>query len=161
VDSALIGIAGAVLGLFLGGTGKYFTQRRDAWLPARAAGLLLLANMRALGDLRDENSTAAACDTAIGAWERQREALALFRRGSYPSGLKALQWLELAGCFATLERLSAIRGKGWKADVKLQITKVEDLLESFEKDPAVVPYVFKAGCRKAWKRVGLGKLTQP
>jgi hypothetical protein len=157
VDSALIGIAGAVLGLFLGGTGKYFTQRRDAWLPARAAGLQLLANIRALGDVSDGDSAVAACDTAIGAWALQGEALAVFRRGSYPSGLKASEWLKLATCFATLERLSSTRGEDWQADIKQQFNDVERLLKPFENDPAVVSFVFKTGCKKAWKRAGLGK----
>lgn len=52
MDQALIGLAGIVVGALLGGTGKYFTQRRDAWARARTSGLLLLADVRALRGFR-------------------------------------------------------------------------------------------------------------
>jgi hypothetical protein len=48
VDQALIGLAGVFVGAALGGTGKYFTTRRDRWLVARASGLILLADTQAI-----------------------------------------------------------------------------------------------------------------
>jgi hypothetical protein len=52
MGDALIAFAGIVVGALLGGTGKYFTQRRDAWIVTRASGLLLLADVHALCDAR-------------------------------------------------------------------------------------------------------------
>jgi len=152
VLTALIGVAGVIGGLVLGGVGKYFTQRRDAWLEARAAGLLLLADIRRYAALIDDGSIAAV-ELGVKSWEQQREALARFRRGSYPSGLKAPEWLRLAAHFAQLQTLSGSDKRSPRAEVQCELKGIVELLTPFERDQAVLPYVLKTGLRKVPKRL--------
>jgi hypothetical protein len=152
VLTALIGLAGVIGGLVLGGVGKYFTQRRDAWLEARAAGLMLLADVRRLHSAIHDGSVVAA-ELGVKSWEQQREALARFRRGSYPSGLKAPEWLRLAAHFAQLQTFSDSNQRTRQVDARCELKGVVELLTPFERDPAVLPYVLKTGLHKVRKRL--------
>jgi hypothetical protein len=144
MDSALIGVAGVAIGTALGGTNKYFSERRDAWKEARTSGLLLLADVRAL---REAQSTAQiVSDTRLGvkSWESHRQVLAGFRRGRFPNGFLARDWLKLANHFAHLEQLYAERqskGKVWWSRAQTELEAAESLLARFEFDPRVVGYV--------------------
>jgi hypothetical protein len=150
--SALIGLVGVIGGLILGGTGKYFNQRRDAWLQARAAGLLLLADIRTLCDDHTEKTDTVVAETALGAksWESQRRALAGFRRGTYPSGVTASEWLKLAGLFAKLDKINKARGENWWTEAKRELIAVKLLLAQFERDPPVLPSVARTGWHNTW-----------
>jgi hypothetical protein len=147
---AVIGLAGVIAGLVLGGTGKYFTQRRDAWLRARTAGLLLLADVRALRDA--ETAGPVVVETQLGAksWASQRLTLAGFRRGTYPNGLTAPDWLKLAGHFARLKEIDDARDSDWWGEAQRELAEVERLLSGFERDPPLLRYVV----RQSWRRVG-------
>jgi hypothetical protein len=160
VDQALVAVAGIVIGALLGGSGKYFTSRRDAWAEARASGLLLLAGVRAVREAR----LADPFDASFGveSWESNEAILAHFRRGSFPNGFKAPEWLALAACFARLERFQAQpqadRGDEWSTGVDSELLAAEELLSPFEDDPPVVGYVIRAramGFFEMAGRVGL------
>ncbi len=144
MDQAIIGFVGIVAGLLLGGIGKYFTARRDAWLLARAHGLILLADVQATlaSQSRGENTDLSPL---LASWQANCEILASFRRGSYPSGFKAPEWLMLAAGFARLAALDEVkRGKRderWQAAVSDELRKAERLLDHFASDPGVLGYV--------------------
>lgn len=151
MDEALIGLAGIVVGALLGATGTYFRLRRDAWIEARANGLVLLADVCAL--LAASPTDHVVGDTLLGTktWDRRGEALVRFRRGNYPSGLNASEWLRLAGHFAQLRELA--RGLplcDWKL-VKAELTASKELLDCFDFDPPVLPYVIRTGLKEGWK----------
>jgi hypothetical protein len=148
---ALIGLGGVVVGVLMGGTGKYFTQRRDAWTQARASGLLLLADVSALLDALPTDRVVAETELGVRSWESHRQALAGFRRGIYPNGFKASEWLTLAHCFAQLNKLHATRqtnrnGEWWER-VRGELAQAEQLLDQFQNDPRVLPYVIRTGAR--------------
>jgi hypothetical protein len=158
---AVIGLAGVVAGLVFGGTGKYFNQRRDAWLRARAAGLLLLADVRALRDAEEADLVVAETQLGAKSWASHRQTLAGFRRGTYPNGLTAPDWLKLAGHFARLKKINdarneindarnARRSDLW-CEAQHELAEVEGLLRGFELDPPVLPYVV----RHSWRKVGV------
>jgi hypothetical protein len=152
VDQLLVGVAGVVVGALLGGSGKYFTLRRDAWTEARASGLLLLAEVQALGDACRADPVVAGTSVVIKGWESHAKTLAHFRRGNFPNGFKAPEWLELAGCVARLERFHAApqadpHGK-WRTSVNRELDKAERLLDRFKEDPPVFNYVVGTGIRK-------------
>jgi hypothetical protein len=149
MDSGLIGVAGIVVGATFGATTKYFTRRRDAWLVARTAGLLLLADVRALARAERTDPIVSATGVGVRSWEAQRETLAAFRRGNYPNGLRASEWLALAGHFANLGVLSAVleadRDSAWWDRVRPESAAADHLLRRFEYDPSVFGYVVLAG----------------
>jgi hypothetical protein len=148
MDAALIGLAGIVVGTLLGGTGRYWLLRRDLWREARTSGLLLLADVRAL---REAQATArVVSDTKLGvsSWESHRKVLAEFRRGSFPNGFKAPEWLELAVHFAHLREFSITDepegdGDSWSR-AQNELAAAERLLARFEEDPPVLGYVLRA-----------------
>lgn len=149
---ALIGVVGIVVGALLGGTGKYWLLRRDAWSEARTSGLLLLADVRTL---RNADATAhVVSETRAGAksWETHREILAGFRRGNFPNGFRAPEWLELASHFARLEQIYAVQrpegSTGWWSQAKTELAAAELLLARFDDDPAVFGYVVRATVRR-------------
>jgi hypothetical protein len=158
MDSALIGLAGVIGGLVLGGTGKYFTQRRDAWLQARASGLLLLADIRALCDAQSTDAVVAETELGTKSWESERQALAGFRRGSYPSGLTAPEWLRLARHFTELNKIYATPEKDrkgdWWTDARCELVGARELLARFGFDPPVLWHVIKNGAERVltWLR---------
>jgi hypothetical protein len=135
MEQALIGLAGIVVGVLLGGTGTYFTQRRDAWTKA------LLAAKRT-------DPVVARTELGLKSWRRAGKPLARFRVGNYPSGFKAGEWLLLAARFARLERLNGTpqdrRDDEWWATVRAELSAAEELLERFSSDPKVLPYVIRA-----------------
>jgi hypothetical protein len=148
VAEALIGLAGVVVGTVLGGTGRYWLLRRDAWREARTSGLLLLADVRAV---RDAEATAAVVsDTELGvkSWESHRQVLAGFRQGNFPNGFRAPEWLQLAGHFAHLKELYSTGqldadDDRW-LDAQGEVAAAERLLARFEQDPPVFAYVVRA-----------------
>lgn len=150
------GLIGIVVGALLGGIGHYFfSQRRDAWLEARASGLLLLADVRALRATKDSR-LGARTGAALKTWDAEREAVAHFRIGSYPSGYKAPEWLTLASHFERIQDLhaklaavpAARKTSKWQLGVRVEATAAEQLLARFEADPGVFWYVVKAPFRK-------------
>jgi hypothetical protein len=148
MEQALIGLAGIVVGVLLGGTGTYFTQRRDAWTKARAHGLLLLADVTALLAAQRTDPVVVRTELGLKSWRRAGRPLARFRVGNYPSGFKGPQWLALAANFARLERLNgtpqAERDAEWWARAQAELTGAKELLERFSDDPKVLPYVIRA-----------------
>ena len=156
MDTALVGLAGAVIGVVLGGTGKYFVQRRDAWAQARTAGLLLLATVRALGEANATDDVVTKTEFGVVTWEAHREVLAGFRRGTFPNGFRAGEWLALAGHFAHLEQLYARYQVGdgeseddattWAA-AKAEWAAADSLLARFAFDPPVLSYVLRNAVR--------------
>ena len=154
--SALIGLAGVGVGALLSGAGKYWTGRRDAWRQARASGLLVLGDLRALNQIKrtgdtDQQSLACvrrdAARTAILTWAAQREILAAFRPGTYPNGLTASQWLELSDRFARLAQLEAEHVCGcderWWSEARSELQGAQENLACFENDPRVVWHAIK------------------
>lgn len=155
MDQAIIGLAGIVVGALLGGTGKYFTQRRDAWIQARTSGLLLLADVRALRDAQITDRIVAETEVGVKSWQSHRQVLAGFRRGNYPNGFKASEWLTLASCFAHLNELHATRQMGgdgeWWSCVRRELVAAERLLARFEDDPRVLTYVIRTSVAGRWR----------
>jgi hypothetical protein len=156
VDEALIGglagIAGAVLGAVLGGTGKYWLLRRDAWMEARRSGLLLLADVRALCGAEPGSRVVTGTELGLKSWEAHREVLAGFRRGRFPNGFRASEWLELARHFAQLKELHTAcptdgDGDRW-SKAQAELVAAERLLVRFELDPRVLPYVIWGTLRR-------------
>lgn len=147
MDDALIAVGGVVVGALLGGTGKYFTQRRDVWTQTRASGLLLLADVRALRDAQLTDRIVAETAIGVKTWKAHREVLVRFRRGNYPSGFIASEWLTLARCFAHLDELQADLSSGrdaeWWQAVQRELKAAEQLLARFEPDGPVLRYVVR------------------
>ena len=146
MTEAVYGVIGVVLGVLLGGTGKYWSLRRDAWKDARAAGLLLLADVRALCAAGPADAIGRETQLGVKTWEAHRTVLATFRRGRFPNGLKAPGWLDLAGHFARLKQLDADRAgpdqdASWWEAVQTELRQAESLLAAFERDPWVFVYV--------------------
>ena len=152
VKEALIGLAGIVVGTLLGGTGKYWLLRRDAWREARTSGRLLLADVRALRRAHAAARVVSDTELGVNTWASHRQVLAGFRRGSFPNGFKAPEWLELAGRFAELEELYHSRqrkGDGkWWSRAQDELASAESLLVRFEHDPPVLGYVILATLRR-------------
>jgi hypothetical protein len=158
VDQALVAVAGIVIGALLGGSGKYFTSRRDAWAKARQGGLLLLAQVRALLAAGPSGTVNADISLGVESWKSHEATLAHFRRGSFPNGFKAPEWLALAACFARLERFQAEpeggRDEEWRKSVGDELLAAEQLLEQFEDDPPVLGYVVRTRAMSVIENVG-------
>jgi hypothetical protein len=153
VSEALIGVAGIFVGSLLGGTGKYWLLRRDAWAEARSSGLLLLADIRALREARFGAVVVSDTELGVKTWEVHRKVLAGFRRGNFPNGFRAPEWLELAGHFARLKELYATGkpdtyGAWWWRGVQVELAAAERLLTRFNDDPPVFGYVVSAIFRR-------------
>jgi len=137
-----------VLGTVLGGTGKYWLLRRDAWREARTSGLLLLADVRALREAQVTAPVVSGTELGVKSWKSQRKVLAGFRRGNFPNGFKAPEWLKLASHFAHLEELYGahqLEGDGdWWRQAQVELGAAERLLARFEADPPVFWYVLRA-----------------
>jgi hypothetical protein len=160
VDAAVTGLAGVAIGTALGGTGKYFSLRRDAWREARTSGLLLLADVQALRDVDATDEFVAHSRLGTKSWRAQCQTLASFRRGSYPSGFRAPEWLTLAGHFAQLERLDAARVAkegDWWSSAQTELAGAEKLLAHFANDPPVLTYVLEAPWRAVRRRSAGGE----
>jgi hypothetical protein len=159
MDVALVGAAALVAGTLLGGTGKYFSLRRDAWREARTSGLLLLADVRAIRAAQAPAPVVSDARLMVESWkEEHRRVLAGFRRGMFPHGLVAPEWLTLAGHFTSLERLCAEHRPGedddrWRSRAGSDLAGAEGLLARFENDPPVVGYVCWAAFRRILRSV--------
>ena len=151
MDEALVGLAGIVVGALLGGTGRYWLLRRDAWSQARASGLLLLADVRALRAAQPTDRVVSETELGVRSWASAREVLAGFRRGNFPNGYRAPEWLELAGHFARLDQLrngwEPADGMEWRR-AQAELEAAERLLGRFENDPPVFGYVVKGTFRR-------------
>ena len=152
MDEALIGLAGIVAGAVLGGTGKYWLLRRDAWTEARTSGLLLLADVRALCGAEPGSRVVTGTELGLKSWEAHREVLAGFRRGRFPNGFRAPEWLELARHFAHLKELDPAYltdgdGDRW-SEAQAELKAAERLLVRFELDPPVLGYVIWGTLRR-------------
>jgi hypothetical protein len=152
VKEALIGVAGIVVGTLLGGTGKYWLLRRDAWSEARTSGLLLLADVRALREAHAGSRVVTDTELGVKSWDSHRQVLAGFRQGNFPNGFRAPEWLELAGHFAHLKELDTTHqperdGDRW-SDAQDELVATERLLARFEQDPPVFGYVVRAALRR-------------
>ena len=147
-NPAVIGVVGIVVGAVLGGTGKYFTQRRDAWVRARASGLALLAQVRwARVALAEGHLTT---EISVADWKTHGPVLASFRPGNYPSGLNASQWLELARLVTVLARLDAMpyRGGTWMSSATYELRNAQKILDRFEHDPPVLASVIRTSASR-------------
>jgi len=173
MDSAVIGLAGVVAGLVVGNGGKYFGQRRDAWREARAAGLIVLADMRALRSA-PQGARLATAHTLVETWAAKREVLASFRRGNYPNGFKAEEWVKVAGALGRLEAslltatevglapagassdadpvLEETSAPHWWVEVERHLRRSEKILSDFEHDPGVVWHNIRAGVSRRFRR---------
>lgn len=144
MDEALVGLVGIVFGALLGGTGRYWLLRRDAWSRARTSGLLLLADVRALRAAQPTDRIVTETEFGVNSWASQREVLAGFRRGNFPNGYRAPEWLELASHFARLGQIrdgwQAADGEKWRR-AQAELEAAEGLLARFEDDPPVFGYV--------------------
>jgi hypothetical protein len=139
VDEALVALAGIVVGALLGGTGRYWLLRRGAWSRARTSGLLLLADVRALRAAQPTDRIVTETELGVRSWASSREVLAGFRRGNFPNGYRAPEWLELAEHFARLDQIY----HGWEpADGKKWRRAQTEL------DPPVFGYVVKGTLRR-------------
>jgi hypothetical protein len=161
MDQALIGLAGIVAGVLLGGTGKYFTQRRDAWTQARASGLLLLGDVRALSAAAPDDPVVARTELGVKSWWSYREVLAGFRVGAYPSGFTSPEWIELADHFAQLEGHYAKRPPAnddqWWGDALAELSAAQAILErvGFSNEPPVLLSVIRTALTEGfWRRRG-------
>ena len=157
MEEGLFALGGIVVGAFLGGMGRYWALRRDAWKEARAAGLLLLSDVILVR--KAEPSDWIVSETALGVktWETHREVLAGFRRGTFPHGLKAPEWLELADHFAELSKLFTTHAYStdgrWSDDAWEKLACAERLLKRFGHDPIVLLYVITYPIRWLWAQV--------
>jgi hypothetical protein len=144
---ALIGLAGIVIGALLGGSGKYWLLRRDAWREARTSGLLLLAEVRALREADPADPVVSDTELGAKAWEAHRQVLAGFRQGSFPNGYRAPEWLQLARHFAHLKKIhmtdKPAGDRDWWNRAKQELDAAERLLARFENDPPVFGYVVR------------------
>lgn len=152
MTEALIGLGGVVVGAVLGGTGKYWLLRRDAWREARTSGLLLLADVRAIRAAPPAARVVSDTELGVKSWQLHREALAGFRQGNFPSGFRAPEWLKLAGHFAQLNELYGTgqldaRDDDW-GRAKEELAGAEGLLIRFEQDPPVFWYVVQAAIKR-------------
>lgn len=149
---ALIGLAGVLVGTLLGGTGKYWLLRRDAWSEARTSGLLLLADVHALRGVQAAAQIVSDTELGVKSWESHRQVLAGFRRGNFPNGFRASEWLELAGHFAHLKEIHRVYQPGGDGDrwsrAQDELAAAERLLVRFEQDPPVFGYVVRASIRR-------------
>jgi hypothetical protein len=143
VNEAVLGLAGVVAGLVVGNTGKYFGQRRNAWREARGAGLIVLADVRALHAAPAGRRLAGARRLAAS-WDANRQVLATFRRGTYPNGLMAYEWVRLADAFARLAACLPPAAADWWEDAQPHLHTIEDILSDFMYDPAVVWHNIRA-----------------
>jgi hypothetical protein len=148
MTEALIGLAGVVVGTLLGGTGKYWLLRRDAWSKARTSGLLLLADVRALIAAQAADQVVSDTELGVKSWESQREVLAGFRQGNFPNGFRAPEWLALAAHFAQLRELYGGFQPDRDADrwrrAQHELEAAAGLLARFEQDPPVLGYVVRS-----------------
>jgi hypothetical protein len=149
---ALAGVAGVVLGTVLGGTGKYWLLRRDAWSEARASGLILLADVRAVREAEPGARVVSDTELGVKSWDSHRQVLAKFRRGNFPNGFQAKEWLELARHFALLKELNSRSqtdelGDWWNS-AESELAAAERLLVRFERDPKIFWYVVWATIRR-------------
>jgi hypothetical protein len=159
VDQALIGLAGVFVGAVgtaFTGAGKYFTNRRDAWIVARASGLILLADARATLASQSHGGD-IDISPLLTSWQANRVILAGFRRGAYPSGFRASEWLALAAGFARLTTLNEVkqceRDARWQAAASNEARGVEALLDDFADDPKVFSSVLRTGAANSKKRL--------
>jgi hypothetical protein len=149
VNEALIGLVGVIVGALLGGTGKYWLLRRDAWREARTSGLLTLADVRAASARSDPARLAAQLETLLRTWGTQREVLAGFRQGNFPNGFRAPEWLELAGHMTSLRDITDTHPDPIDTTAAHhELDAAEALLSRFEEDPPVVEYVIRATFRR-------------
>jgi hypothetical protein len=149
VNEALIGLVGVIVGALLGGTGKYWLLRRDAWREARTSGLLTLADVRAASARSDPARLAAHLETLLRTWGTQREVLAGFRQGNFPNGFRAPEWLELAAHMGRLQDVADTQSGSIDATAAhRELEAAETLLSRFEADPPVVGYVIGATFRR-------------
>lgn len=149
MSDALIGLVGVVVGAVLAGTGQYFTARRDAWIDARLHGLRLLADVDALVAGGPDSRAVSETRLGVASWLEHRDVLAKFRRGTYPNGFKASEWLDLAACFAELHQLDGVpapeRTAAWWGDAQAKFAEAERLLAPFRDDPRVLAHALRLG----------------
>jgi len=148
VTEALIGLVGVIVGALLGGTGKYWLLRRDAWREARTSGLLTLADVRTAIACTDPARLTARLRLLLKTWETHREVLAAFRQGNFPNGFRGPEWLELAGHMALLQDVADTLDSINVTAARGELEATERLLSRFEADPPVVGYVIRASFRR-------------
>jgi len=140
MTEAVFGVVGVVLGAILGAGASYFMVRRKSWSDARDAALLLLEELH-VAQRALERGTYEPGGLGVAAWQNNRRALT-FRKGCYPSGLHALEWLDLAAAFDNLRLLdrcsSSERDETWLVTAHDNIEHARRLVHPFELDPPVL-----------------------
>jgi len=81
----------------------------------------------------------------MASWKEHGAVLAAFRRGSYPSGLNASGWSELARAFSDLAKLDDKVDHNWAVTASQELAKAETLLSDFDADPPVLWSVIRSG----------------
>jgi hypothetical protein len=112
----------------------------------------LLADVRALCGAEPGSRVVSATELGVKSWEAHREVLAGFRRGNFPNGFRAAEWLELARHFAQLKERDPASvtnrdGDRW-SDAQAELVAAERLLARFEQDPPVFGYVIRSALRR-------------
>jgi hypothetical protein len=142
MTEAAFGVIGVLLGGILGGGASYFMTRRQSWSSARASALLMLEELAlldtALARWEVSDLPVWAEDLGVASWEEHRQALT-FRKGYYPSGLNATEWLRLADTFVNLRVLhewdANVRDEVWRERAIENFARAKALLLQFELDP--------------------------
>jgi len=158
---AAFALIGVLLGGILGAGASYLMVRRKSWSDARAAALRILEDLHlaeiVLGQGTDYEFPPWAGDLGVRSWQRHREALT-FRKGYYPSGLHALEWLELAATFGDLRLLNewsaSERDEAWGVSAHKNVTYAQSLLKQFEDDPPALKTFLRNLVRSALQSSG-------
>jgi len=141
VSAAVFGIIGVVVGGFIATSATYFMDRRRAWTEARAAGLQVISELAPVCEAL-KHKRLPSSELCARVWEQHRTAL-LFRPGTFPSGLKAAEWLELAESFNRLGRAGGCDGALLAA--RRDVARVLQILDVFKEDrPAMLVVFLKA-----------------
>jgi len=116
------------------------------------SGLLLLADVRAIRASEPTARVVSETELGVKTWHLHREVLAGFRRGSFPSGFQAPEWLQLAAHFAQLNELYGTgqldaREDDWRR-AQEELAAAEGLVVRFESDPKVFWYVVQSALKR-------------
>jgi hypothetical protein len=123
----------------------YWLDRHRGWLAARTAGLLIYDDLeQAHAQLESPSANVAvakeAIESSLQAWDAHREAL-LYRRGTFPSGVSANQWLDLGAHFRKLKALEEQANPVEYA--KTEISSLLAGLATFKEDRYTAPRIVR------------------
>jgi hypothetical protein len=105
------------------------------------------------GDHPSSGGASSPLGRAVQAWAEHRAAL-LFRRGNFPSGLPAAEWLKLAESFEQLKEL-LLTGQRSGHSAKAMTTAINDsltILSVFRTDDPVLRVFLGNTLRRTFRR---------